>query len=216
MSTISFPVTATLLVALAFVIGFLFGQRWRRHRYQNAGEALLSKVLRERFSAPDYHLMNHVTLRLSDGTTQVDHILVSRFGVFVIETKDYKGWIFANPRQSTWTQVIYRGKFRFQNPIFQNMRHVRAVQELLDFLPPGAIRSLVVFVGDAEFKTEMPHGVFDIPGAIEYVQSSTAETMSPNRMQFCVGRLETHRLAVSGQTDVEHIENLERRHGSAA
>ena len=45
--------------------------------------------------------MNHVTLRMDGGTTQVDHILVSRFGVFVIETKDYSGWIFANESELT-------------------------------------------------------------------------------------------------------------------
>ena len=40
--------------------------------------------------------MNHITLRLGTGTTQIDHILLSRFGVFVIETKDYTGWIFGS------------------------------------------------------------------------------------------------------------------------
>jgi len=35
-------------------------------------------------------------------------------------------------------------------------------------------------------------------------------------VQFCVGRLETARLAISGKTDVEHVQSLERRHGSAA
>jgi hypothetical protein len=68
--------------------------------FQNHGEALLSRVALTNFGPPDYHLMNHVTLQMNDGTTQVDHILVSRFGVFVIETKDYKGWIFANANQA--------------------------------------------------------------------------------------------------------------------
>jgi hypothetical protein len=90
------------------------------------------------------------------------------------------------------------------------------VQELLDFLPPGAIKSLVVFTGDAEFKTEIPQGVFGVSGLIEYLRGQTVEVMPTNRMQFCVGRLETTRLAISGKTDVEHIESLERRHGSAA
>ena len=159
--------------------------------------------------------MNHVTLQLNDGTTQVDHILVSRFGVFVIETKDYKGWIFANAKQANWTQVLFKRKFKFQNPIFQNIRHVRAVQGLLDFLPPDAIKSVVVFTGEAEFKTEIPQGVFSISGLIEYLREQTVEVMSLNRVQFCVGRLETARLAISGKTDVEHVQSLERRHGSA-
>jgi hypothetical protein len=210
-----------LYILLALAVGFVIG-RYRASRayrvsaYQNRGEALLSRVVLTNFGPPDYHLMNHVTLQMKDGTTQVDHILISRFGVFVIETKDYKGWIFANATQANWTQVLFNFKFKFQNPIFQNMRHVRAVQGLLDFLPPGAIKSVVVFTGEAKFKTEIPEGVFTISGFFDYLRDHTVEVMPLIRVQFCVGRLETARLAISGQTDVEHVQSLERRHGSAA
>ncbi len=182
--------------------------------FQNRGEALLARVALANFGPPDYHLMNHVTLQMTDGTTQVDHILVSRFGVFVIETKDYGGWIFANPTQPKWTQVLFHLRFKFQNPIFQNKRHVRAVQGLLDFLPSDAINSVVVFTGEAAFKTETPEGVVSVSGLVDYLRAHAVEVMSVNRMQFCVGRLETARLAISGQTDVEHVQSLERRYRS--
>jgi len=210
-----------LYILLALAVGIVIG-RYRASRassassYQNCSEALLSRIVLSNFGPPDYHLMNHVTLQMKDGTTQVDHILVSRFGVFVIETKDYKGWIFANANQANWTQVLFKLKFRFQNPIFQNIRHVRAVQGLLDFLPPGAIKSVVVFTGEGEFMTEIPQGVFSISGLIDYLREQTVEVMSLNRVQFSVGRLETARLAISSKTDVEHVQSLERRHGGAA
>jgi len=199
-----------LLLALA--IGYFLG-RYRASSFQNRGEALVRREIQAKLSSLDFHLLNHITLKIKDGTTQVDHILVSRFGVFVIETKDYKGWIFANAKHATWTQVLYRVKFKFQNPIFQNMRHVRAVEELLDFLPPEAIKSAVVFTGSAEFKTDMPSGVYTLPGLIDHLKSATEEVMSLNRVQFCVGRLETARLAITGQTDVEHVKSLQRKHG---
>jgi hypothetical protein len=82
-------------------------------------------------------------------------------------------------------------------------------------LQPGAIRSVVVFTGEAEFKTETPEGVIAISRLVEYLRDHTEEVMSLNRLQFCVGRLETARLAISGETDVEHIQSLERRRGSA-
>lgn len=205
---------AVLYILVALAVGFAIGRyrAYRAYAYQNRSEALLSRVVQTNFGPPDYHLMNHVTLQLKDGTTQVDHILVSRFGVFVIETKHYKGWIFANAKQANWTQVLFNHRFNFQNPIFQNDRHVRAVQRLLDFLPPGAIKSVVVFTGEAEFKTEVPQEVFCISRLIDYLREHTVEVMSLNRMQFCVGRLETARLIISGKTDVEHVESLERRH----
>ena len=206
-------VTVFIAIIVALIIGFVLG-RYKSYAFQNRGEARLSRALKMRFVAPDYHLLNHVTLRLEDGTTQIDHVLVSRFGIFVIETKDYKGWIFAGPGDRHWTQVLYRAKFRFQNPLRQNHRHVRAIQELLDFLPADTVRPVVVFTGDAEFKTSIPDGVFTVAGLIAFVEGTTAEVMSVNRVQFCVGRLETTRLSITKATDVEHVEALRRRYGN--
>jgi hypothetical protein len=44
------------------------------------------------------------------GTTQLDHVVVSPFGIFVVETKNYQGWIFGSEKQREWTQQIYRKK----------------------------------------------------------------------------------------------------------
>jgi len=73
-----------VLLAAAAALGFVLGRRrafratkyrtfgaWRFPNFQNSGEALVSRVLLSHFGPPDYHLMNHVTLRLDDGTTQV-------------------------------------------------------------------------------------------------------------------------------------------------
>lgn len=206
------PVKSLIAVLVAFVIGFAL-DRYRTRVFQNRGEAKLSRALNQRFLPPDYHLLNHLTLRWKDKTTQIDHVLVSRFGVFVIETKDYKGWIFADQSDRYWTQVLYRTKCKFQNPIRQNYSHVCAIEELLDFLPPDVILPIVVFTGDAEFKTTIPDGVFTLTGLLAFVERHTREVMSLNRMQFCVGRLETARLSITKATDVEHVQQLRRRYG---
>jgi len=205
--------TALVALLVALTVGFFLG-RYRAHVFQNRGEAKVSRALKKRFVAPDYHLLNHVTLRLREGTTQIDHILVSRFGLFVIETKNYRGWIFGSPDDRYWTQVFYRTKFRFQNPIRQNHKHARAVHELLEFLPADTIRPIVVFTGNAEFRTTVPDGVFTLAGFLNYVESRAVEVMSINRVQFCVGRLETARLSITKVTDVEHVQRLRRRYGN--
>jgi hypothetical protein len=212
------PTTVIFLYMLvAFFCGLLVARGFGRafgFDFQNHGEAAVARAIQANFAAPDYHLFNHVTLRMAGATTQIDHILVSRFGVFVIETKDYKGWIFASEKQKEWTQVLFRAKFRFQNPLLQNFRHVCAVRDLLDFLPPDAVRSIVVFTGSAEFKAGIPANVFNLPGMVEHLRLQRRELMSSNRMHFCVGRLETERLAISRETDIQHLRTLERRYGS--
>jgi restriction system protein len=49
-------------------------------------------------------------------TTQIDHVLVSIYGLFVIETKNMDGWIFGSAQQEMWTQQLFRKRFQFQNP----------------------------------------------------------------------------------------------------
>lgn len=218
-----------ILLGAAATLGFWLGRRsrtpeggfrrfgaWRFPTFQNSGESLVSQVLTRHFRAPDYHLMNHVTLRMDDGTTQVDHILLSRFGVFVIETKDYNGWIFANAADKKWTSVRFRRKYAFQNPIHQNFRHVLAVQNQLEFIPREAIESVVVFCGSAEFKTDVPASVVHIDQLVAHLKQRTEERIPLNKLQYAVGRLETVRLALSGQTDIEHVEHLRRRFGREA
>lgn len=91
---------------------------------------------------------------------------------------------------------------------------MRAVERLLDFLPADAIKSAVVFTGKAEFKTDIPSGVYTTEEFIDYLRSSTTEVVSLNRLQFCVGRLETARLAITSKTDLEHVEALQRKYGT--
>jgi restriction system protein len=116
-----------LVLVAAFVLGYLLGRR-RPYLFQNDGEARLAKAVMSNFKPPDYHLLNHLTFCTEDGTTQVDHILVCRFGVFVIETKHYSGWLFGGLNDQTWTQVHFARKFRFQNPIRQNYKHLAVVK----------------------------------------------------------------------------------------
>ena len=205
-----------LFVGIPAIVAFLFGLavgRSRSNSFQNSGEALLSREVEARFTAPDYYLLNHLTLGAGTQSTQIDHVLVSRFGIFVIENKEYSGWIFAGAGDKKWTQVLYRAKFRFQNPVHQNYGHVSAVRRLLEFLPNDAIVSAVVFTGSAKFKTTIPDGVFTLHQFLGFLASQKTERMTLNRVQFCVGRLETSRRSVTKATDLEHVEQLRRRYG---
>ena len=58
-----------------------------------------------------YRQLNNITLELADGsTTQIDHLVISIYGIFVIETKDVKGWIYGSENERTWTKKIKGGK----------------------------------------------------------------------------------------------------------
>jgi hypothetical protein len=208
------PINPAPFVLLALAVGYGIGRYFHRREQfdlHNPGEALVSSRLRAAFRTPDYCLLNNVTLELEDGTTRIDHILVSRFGVFVIETKHYKGWIFGNPDDANWTQVLFNGKYKFQNPILQNKRHVRAVERVLHFLPPEVIHPVVVFSGDSRFKTDVPDGVVNLSELVNHVRRYTDDVIAEHDAQFAIGRLEALRLPAGVETDLFHLGSLARR-----
>jgi hypothetical protein len=64
------------------------------------GEAFMKVAARLMLPAESYHALHNVTLPTPDGTTQIDHIVVSRFGIFVVETKNMNGWTFGGDSQA--------------------------------------------------------------------------------------------------------------------
>lgn len=184
------------------------------------GELRVNRALRTKLDPQDYRLFADLTLPSGDGTTQIDHILVSRFGVFVIETKCMKGWIFGSRDQPAWTQVIFRRKSRFQNPIRQNYKHVRAVQELLS-LEGRKVHDVVVFVGPATFKSDVPNGVvWGVQPLIGFIQSKRIAVLDDDELRAVIGRLSEKRLRstlLGRRAHVRHVRSqIAVRHGGTS
>jgi len=141
------------------------------------GEVRLARGARKALDKIVYRTLNDVILHSASGTTQIDHIVFSRYGIFVIETKNIKGWIFGAATDPKWTQSLYRKTFTFQNPLHQNFRHIKVLEELLG-LPVSRFHSVVCFVSKrCTFKTAMPPNVIHGEPA-SYIRSRTLELLS--------------------------------------
>jgi len=148
------PLLPWLVLAFLVVVFVLRSARFKGL----SGELRVQAVTDQRLNGRTYRSLHDLTLPTPDGTTQIDHVIVSKFGVFVIETKNLTGWIFGDERSRKWTQSIYRKRYQFMNPLRQNYKHVKTVEKLLG-LGPWCLHSVVVFVGKSEFKTTMPPNV---------------------------------------------------------
>ncbi len=100
----------------------------------------------------DYVVLNDILISQSEYSSQIDHLVISRFGIFVIETKNYKGWIFGNEKSEHWMQILYKHKHTFRNPIKQNWSHVYALKSLLSQYKSIKYFPIVVFSNNAELK----------------------------------------------------------------
>lgn len=192
------------LVPIALFIGF-FQSPWFKGVL---GEALVKLAAKLRLPPETCHPIHNVTLPTPGGTTQIDHIFVSRYGIFVVETKNMKGWIFGGEKQARWTQKIYKKSFKFQNPLRQNYKHVKALEAALDLTAEGVIHSVVVFTGESTFKTPMPANVTRGGGYITYIKSFREPVLSEAQVQEVLEQIKAGRLEPFFKTHRQHVKNL--------
>lgn len=174
------------------------------------GEFIVNLSAKIFLNKEEYHLIKNVTLPTDDGTTQIDHIIVSKYGIFVVETKNMKGWIFGAEKQRTWTQKIFKHTNKFQNPLYQNYKHTQTLQSLLN-LTDREVFSLIVFVGDSTFKTDMPPNVTKGGGYIRYIKSKTKEVLSAVQVMEITKKIENGRLKPSLKTNRDHVDHLKKK-----
>ncbi|EJP82984.1 nuclease-related domain-containing protein [Bacillus cereus] len=97
-----------------------------------AGEKLVKRIL-GKLDPKSYFVLHNVTVYTEYGdTTQIDHIVIAETGVFVVETKNYEGWIYGSEKAARWTQGIFRKKHSFQNPFRQNYKHIKAIEWVME------------------------------------------------------------------------------------
>jgi len=171
------------------------------------GEFVVNMMAKRCLDKETYHLIKNVTLPTEAGTTQIDHVIVSQYGVFVVETKNMKGWVFGSKNQKDWTQTIYRSNTKFQNPLRQNYKHTKTLALLLG-LDHSMLFSLIVFVGESTFKNDMPDNVTQGMGYIRYIKSKTALLFSESDVQIFLKIINEKRLTPSLKTQREHVAHV--------
>ena len=78
-----------------------------------------------------YKLLNDIMIEDEKGTHQIDHIVLSKYGIFVIEMKNYYGLIIGNQYKEKWYQYLGKNKYTFHNPMYQNYGHIKALSNVL-------------------------------------------------------------------------------------
>jgi hypothetical protein len=187
-----------------FIIAALFNSA----RFKGfIGEAMVDFTIRLFLNKNDYHLIKDVTIPTGDGSTRIVHIIVSRFGLFVVETKNMKGLIFGSEDQKKWTQRIFKFTRTFQNPLHQNYKHSKILEAALG-LEPGKVFSIVVFVGDSVFATPMPDNVIYGGRYIRYIKSKTQVLLTETEVQQIIQHIADGRLEPSLRTHLKHAQHV--------
>lgn len=206
--------------------GIILVRRMQRDpaRLGAKGESRVTRELK-RLNPKEYIVINDLLVQTPRGSSQIDHVIISIYGIFVIETKTYRGWIHGNENSEYWTQSIYHKRTQFRNPIKQNWAHVYALRNFFSMyslqneragsfpVNPKSIPffPIIVFAGTAEMKnvyTRVP--VVHTPELIRLIRTMSREpSFSVHQVkQLAVILMQSS--IQSGTTRSHHIKQVEK------
>lgn len=167
----------------------------RARQAGRTGESVMAGILGG-LPADTYRVLNDLLLRTKYGTSQIDHIVVSPYMLFVIETKNYAGTVIGTDRDAVWTQVHRsaasdggkREETRlFQNPVRQNFTHIQALMQLLKPVAGNIpMLSMVAFPEKCHLEVRSRSCVIRFDEVIGEIEKHTSPGISPEKEALIV------------------------------
>lgn len=211
-----------LLIIILVVSLFIYLARYNSAKQKGKrGEMRVSAILSK--LSDEYTILNDLVFRTEKGTTQIDHIVVSKYGIFTIETKNYRGEIYGDDNRKEWTQLIvtkvtyakkwwktytYVTKNRFYNPVKQSVGHALRIKELLSVFPHVKIVPIVVFTGDAilRYVESNNHVVYE-ENLLDVIDGYKTTYLTDNDVQAVLAILTSNNIRET-VSDRQHVKNL--------
>ncbi len=174
------------------------------------GEYIIAKELK-RLNTNEYYVLNDVMIQTQYGSSQIDHVVISVYGIFVIETKNYKGWIHGNEKSTFWNQTVYSKKYQFRNPVKQNWSHIYALKEIISLVNQKFIPyyPIVVFVGTARLvNVNVKTPVIYKHQLIQTIKDEQNTSLSIDQVRHIAHQISTN-IEHNKVTNKEHFNNIQ-------
>lgn len=178
------------------------------------GERHVASYL-EDLPCEEYRVYNDLLIRNGKHTTQVDHLIISRYGVFVIETKNVHGKVYGGGNAEFWKQYLPDAGYRrygitqehqLRNPIWQNDGHIKTLRQLVfDYDVP--VYGIIVFPNNTDINVTAEQPVLNMYNVVPYIEQYRDVVLSTDQMYFYHLRL-LKVITTSESARKEHLENV--------
>lgn len=213
-----------ILIFVVLIVFFIAGWWYNSPEHKGKqGEQRVCSILSH--LPEEYHVLNDIVLKTEKGTTQIDHVVVSKYGIFAIETKNYRGEIYGDDERKEWTQIIttdvtyakkwwktytYVTKNYFYNPVKQSLGHAFRIKELLTEFPSIKVIPIVVFAGDAILRNvRSNHHVIYEDRLLEIIYSYETCYLTDNDVQTALEIFNKNNVRET-VSDRQHVENIRK------
>ena len=172
------------------------------------GEKLVAKKLSQ-LNKRNYKIINNLLLKTLKGTAQIDHIVISQYGIFVIETKNYKGIITGNEYDDNWNQILFNNKEVLRNPIKQNNGHIKALKDVIPALRYKKINSIILFTKRSNLKVNTETTVIYYNKVNKVIKRSRKKEFTKEEVDYIYKKLNELNIDCFKQR-VVHVKNVKR------
>jgi len=169
-----------------------------------AGEWAVNRALLKNLDPDEYQVLHDLLIPDGKGgMTQIDHVVVSAFGIFVIETKNWDCWVHGSDRGREWTLTYLKGgRKKAMNPLHQNEGHVKTIVTLLG-VKREHCHNLVFINPLSQIKTGPITGVFQ-QGLSAHIRSFRETVIDPAWTQHAVNQLKAASMSEDKQAVKAH------------
>ena len=148
------------------------------------------------------------------GSSQIDHVVLSIYGIFVIETKNYSGWIYGYDNSESWTKNVYGNKYSFYNPVKQNYGHIKAIKRYLNINSDVSVIGIVAFSDRAVLKIHSEKNVLNFSYLLDFIRRYNIQCYDFSELQSFADKL--NRAAnYSKEEKKEHVKEIKDKISSA-
>jgi len=181
------------IVPLLLLIFFLSSPRFRG----DIAETRVRRLLATGLERNRYTVFNDLLLADAGGTRQIDHLVISKFGIFVIESRYVRGWVSGAEFQERWKQKSLWRQTQFDNPLHSCRLQVERLQRLLNY-PASVFHPLVVLVGHKGAKTRLPENVIAPEKLLGLLRRKSGQLLNAEQAERAIRTIDQARLAGSG------------------
>lgn len=172
-----------------------------------------------KYGIPAQTIFHDLCIEKDNGKfSQLDLVIATTQGIIVIEVKDYSGWIFGDANYTHWTKVLAYGKkkYRFYNPIKQNIGHIKALEKQGKQFENLPFFSIIVFYGDCKLKeiNYVPKGTFLVKSprvfeVLKFIKKNNEAAPYINKREVVNVLKQAVKNGESVSKQEKHLENIE-------
>lgn len=185
------------------------------------GEYMCYKYLADYENTGARFLFN-VYIPRDDTTTEIDVLMIHHTGLYVLESKNYDGWIFGTDTNTNWTQSLPQGhtsiKKKFYNPIMQNNTHIKYLKKQVGESVP--CHNIVVFserctLKSITIKPDAEYKVIQRNNLRQTVDEMTSRhpVLSPEQIEAIFNQLYPY-TQVTEEVKQAHIQQINQRYNT--